>query len=162
MTAEAESLPTAPPVHERAFTHSGQQGAPAQRRPGRSRSAQLSSDGISLPEEEPFHHAPGKGCSESLSPGEDVTICDYSDWDSRTDRQVGPSPHKASFLSVDAILFVGELPARLLTPQCSRTEPLKWSVIMVHNKASKEGKERGKRSPMALRNEACEWREVVF
>lgn len=52
--------------------------------------AQLSSDCLSLPEEEPFHHFPGKGCSESLSPAEDVTICDYSDRDSRTDRQVGP------------------------------------------------------------------------
>lgn len=53
------------------------------------------------------------------------------------------SLHKDSFLSADAILFVGELPKRLPTPQCSRTEPLKWSVIMVNNEASKEGKERG-------------------
>lgn len=53
------------------------------------------------------------------------------------------SLHKASFLSVDAILFMEELPKRLPTPQCSRTEPLKWLVIMVNNEASKEGKERG-------------------
>lgn len=51
--------------------------------------AQLSSDWLSLPEEEPFHHFPVKGCSVSLTPGEDVAICDYSEWDSRTERQVG-------------------------------------------------------------------------
>lgn len=105
--------------------------------------AQLSSDGLSLAEEEPFHHFPGKGCSGASLLQRMLPFVIIPTGTPALTGRWALSPHKASFLSVDAILFVGELPTRLLTPRCSRTEPLKWSVIMVNNRASKEGKESG-------------------